>query len=156
MPSLAVVSVYTLVLVVHILAVVVAFGLPLTHPLLLAAARRGGPGAVATMHHLQGTIGARIVAFGGTVVLLAGLSLALAGPYAFGDPWIGSTLAILVVILGLSSAYLAPRHRRLARLAQDGPRADYETLLRPVERVGGLSALLVVVALLLMVTKPGA
>lgn len=156
MPSPAGVSVYNFGLVIHILAVVVTFGQPLTYPLLLAGARRGGPGATATLHHVQGMVGARIVAFGGTVVLLAGPYLALTGPYAFGDPWIGATLAILVVVLGLSSAYLAPRDRRLARLAQDGPRAEYDTLLRRVGLVGVVSALLVLVAVFLMVTKPGA
>lgn len=79
MPSLAFVSVYDVVLVVHILAVVVAFGQALSHPLL-----------------------------------------------------------------------------RLARLTQDDPRAEYDALLRQVGLVGVASALLVLVAVFPMVTKPGA
>lgn len=156
MPSPAAVGIYDIVLVVHILAVATAFGLPLSYPLLMVAARRGGPGAIATLHHLQGTVGARIVTFGGTVVLLAGLYLALSGPYEFADPWIGATLAILVVILGLASAYQAPRERRLARLAQDGPQQEYDAILRQTMIAGTFAALLVVVAIFLMVTKPGA
>lgn len=148
------VAFYDVVLVVHIFAVVVAFGLPLAYPLLLAGARTGGPGALATLHYVQGTVGQRVVSVGGTVVLLAGLYLAATGPYGFGDVWIGTTLLILVVVLGLSSAYLAPRDRRLARLVQDGPRDEYRAVLRQVTVVGGIVAVLVLVAVYLMVTKP--
>ena len=86
----------------------------------------------------------------GAVVLAAGLYLAVDGPYEFGDPWIGSTLLILIIVMGLVGAYLIPRTRRLA-----GGDGDGHTLMQ-VQRAVLVADLLVLVALFLMVTKPGA
>jgi uncharacterized membrane protein len=152
---LAAITFYNVVLFVHIAAVVAAFGSYLVSPALVAAARRSGPAALAAVHRLQGTVLQRVAAWGGAVVLLAGLYLALDGPWDFGDPWIGATLLILVVLLGLSGGYFTPRERRLAELAPVGGR-EYETLAAQVRAVGLVAALLVLVAIFLMVTKPGA
>ena len=82
----------------------------------------------------------------GLVVLAAGLYLAFDGPYEFGDPWIGSTLLILIVVMGIVGAYLTPRARRLA---------DAAALLQ-FRRGLLVTDILVLVAIFLMVTKPGA
>ena len=82
----------------------------------------------------------------GLVVLAAGLYLAFDGPYEFGDPWIGSTLLILIVVMGIVGAYLTPRARRLA---------DATALLQ-FRRGLLVTDILVLVAIFLMVTKPGA
>ena len=152
---------YDVVLWIHVSAVVASFGLTLVYPLLMTSARQGGEKALPVLHWLAGMWGARLVSTGGFVVLAAGLYLAVDGPYEFGDPWIGTSLLILLVLGGLAGGYFAPRERKLSELASrdlggGALSTEYETLARRVLAFSWLAALLVLVALFLMVTKPGA
>ena len=116
MLSLAI-TFYDIVLTVHILAVVVAFGVVFSYPVLDAQFRRGGPGDLAALHRLHVVLARRVITPAMTVVLIAGLYLAL-DRWSLGDPWIGATLAILFVLFGLTSAVLVPADLRLAELAE--------------------------------------
>ena len=153
---------YDVVLTVHILAVVIAFGVVFAYPVLDAWFRRAVPGNLAALHQLHLTLGRRVVSPAMVVVLLAGIYLATQDPWSFGDPWISATLAILFVLFGLMGGVLTPADRRLAQLAErdassgSGPSADYERERRRTDIVGGLALLLVIVAIFLMVGKPGA
>lgn len=161
------ISFYTVVLWVHVAAVVGSFGLTLAYPVLMTSARQGAERALPSLHWLIGMWGARLVSIGGLIVLAAGLYLSVEGPYDFGDPWIGSSLLILLVLGGLAGGYASPRERRLSELASRDVLAadptdevtlgaDYRALARQVQMVSWLSAVLVLLALFLMVTKPGA
>ncbi len=96
-----------------------------------------------------------------TVVLVAGLYLAI-DRWNLGDPWISATFAILFVLFGLMGGVLTPADKRLVQLAErdaaagGAPSADYERERRKADLVGSLALLLVVVAIFLMVAKPGA
>jgi uncharacterized membrane protein len=150
---------YDVVLTIHILAVVVAFGVVFAYPVIDAQVRRGSPGELAALHRLHVVIARRVVTPAMTVVLLAGLYLATRDPWSLGDPWISATFAILVVLFGLTGAVLVPTDQRLAELAErdGGARsADYDREARRADVFGGLALLLVVVAIFLMVAKPGA
>jgi uncharacterized membrane protein len=147
---------YSVVVFLHVAAVVVAFGVLFAYPVLLDAARRGAVADLAWFHRALGLVARRVITPAGAVVLLAGLYLALDGPYDFGDPWIGTSLLILVVVLGMTGAYFTPRHRRLAELAAGGEAGPaYDATFRQVQRGVLLADALIVVALFLMVTKPG-
>jgi len=157
MPALAV-TFYDVVLTVHILAVVVAFGVVFAYPVIDAQVRRASPGDLAAWHRLHLALGRRLITPAMTVVLLAGLYLAL-DRWSLGDPWISATLAILFVLFGLNGAVLSPADLRLAELAErdrGAVSADYERESRRAARFGGLALALVVVAIFLMVAKPGA
>ena len=134
----AAISLYSFVLFLHIAAVVIAFGGLFALPLLLGT---GGVESARVLALLR-----TVVNPAGLVVLAAGLYLAFDGPYEFGDPWIGSTLLILIVVMGIVGAYLTPRARRLA---------DAAALLQ-FRRGLLVTDILVLVAIFLMVTKPGA
>jgi uncharacterized membrane protein len=88
--------------------------------------------------------------------------LAFQDPWSLGDPWISATFAILFVLFGLMGAVLTPADRRLAELAkrdatsEGGPSAEYEAARSKADAFGGLALLLVIVAIFLMVGKPGA
>ncbi|MGH2943604.1 MAG: DUF2269 family protein [Solirubrobacteraceae bacterium] len=157
----AAILLYDVVLTVHILAVVVAFGVVFAYPLIDGYVRRTTPGNLAALHHLHVLIARRLVTPAMTVVLLAGLYLAL-DRFSLGDPWISATFAILFVLFGLTGAVLTPADKRLAQLAErdlsagGGPSADYERERRKADLFGSLALLLVVVAIFLMVAKPGA
>lgn len=153
---------YDVVLTIHILAVVVAFGVVFAYPVLDAWFRHALPANLAKLHELHLALGQRVITPAMVVVLLAGLYLALQDPWSLGDPWISATFAILLVLFGLVGAVLTPGDRRLAQLAQrdadagGGPSADYERERKRTDAFGGLALLLVIVATFLMVDKPGA
>lgn len=152
---------YDVVLTVHILAVVIAFGVVFAYPLIDAQVRRASPGDLAALHRLHVVLARRLITPAMTVVLIAGLYLAL-DRWSLGDPWISATFAILFVLFGLNGALLTPIDVRLAELAErdraggGAASADYEREARRAALFGGLSLALVVVAIFLMVAKPGA
>jgi uncharacterized membrane protein len=158
MPTLAV-TFYDVVLTVHILAVVVAFGVVFAYPVIDAQVRRAGPADLAALHRLHVVLARRLITPAMTVVLLAGLYLAL-DRWSLGDPWISATFAILIVLFGLTGAVLTPADVRLAELAErdakagGGPSAEYEREAQRANAFGGLALLLVIVAIFLMVAKP--
>ncbi|HTN25348.1 MAG TPA: DUF2269 family protein [Solirubrobacteraceae bacterium] len=151
------IALYDVVLTIHILAVVVAFGVVFAYPLLDAEIRKAGPAALPGLHRLHLALAQRLITPAMVVVLLAGLYLAL-DRYDLGDPWISATLTILVVLFGLVGAVLTPTDRRLAELAErdGGTGEDYAREARKAAIVGSLALALVVVAIFLMTAKPGA
>jgi uncharacterized membrane protein len=152
---------YDVVLTVHILAVVIAFGVVFAYPVIDAYIRRAVPGDLAALHQLHVLLARRLVQPAMTVVLLAGLYLAT-DRWNLGDPWISATFAILIVLFGLTGAVLTPADVRLAELAArdastgGGPSAEYERARRRADLFGAIALLLVVVAIFLMTAKPGA
>jgi uncharacterized membrane protein len=155
------VTFYDVVLTVHVLAVVVAFGIVFAYPVLDAHVRRAMPGNLAALHELHLALGRRVISPAMVVVLVAGLYLAL-DRWSLGDPWISATFAILFVLFALMGGVLTPADQRLVTLAQRDaktggePSADYERERRRADSFGGLTLLLVIVAIFLMVAKPGA
>jgi len=164
---LAEISFYNLVLFVHIAAVVLAFGVTFSFPIVMSVARKGYERHMGFFHRMQAVIGSRLIGPLGGLVLLAGLYLAIKGPYDFGDPWIGITLVLLIIILGVGGGYIGVREERLADMAErdiaasapDGAvrfSREYERLFAQVRGATlGINAL-ILIAIFLMVTKPGA
>ncbi|MCA1690208.1 MAG: hypothetical protein LC720_07210, partial [Actinobacteria bacterium] len=70
------VSVYDVVLAVHIMAVVAAFGGLFAYPLLVGVARRADPRALGSLHRAQQRIIGRLILPGLIVVVAAGIYLA--------------------------------------------------------------------------------
>ena len=161
---LADISFYSVVLFIHIAAVVLAFGVTFTYTLVFSVTRKGFERHLPYLHHIQGVVGERIIGPIGGVILLAGIYLAIKGPYDFGDAWIAIALVILVVILAAGGAYFGPREKRLAELAArdieaspDGPvtfSAEYEQLFGQLRTVILVANGLILLAIFLMVTKP--
>jgi uncharacterized membrane protein len=152
---------YDVVLFVHVLAVLLAFGVTFAYPLLDAHVRRTNRGDLVALHRFQVFLTSRLITPAMVVVLVAGIYLAT-DRWSLGDPWIAVTFAILIVLFGLAGAVLTPTERRLLELGQrdagSGGEAspDYEREARRYAMVGRLFGLLVVVAVFLMTVKPGA
>jgi uncharacterized membrane protein len=164
---LAVITFYNFVLFVHIAAVVLAFGVTFSFPIVMSVARRSYEQHMGFFHRMQAVIGNRLIGPLGGVVLLAGLYLAIKGPYDFGSPWIGITLVLLIVILGVGGGYIGVREERLADMAERDIAAsadqaavrfgrDYERLFAQVRGATLAMNALILIAIFLMVTKPGA
>jgi uncharacterized membrane protein len=152
---------YDVVLAVHILAVVVAFGVTFAYPLLDAYARKSNPGDLVALHRFQVVLTRRLIQPAMVVVLAAGLYLAL-DRYDLGKPWISATFAILIVMFGLAGAVFTPAEKRCAQLAErdrnagGAPSAEYESAARKITIFGTVWYLLVIAAIFLMTAKPGA
>ena len=152
---------YDVVLAVHILAVVVAFGVVFAYPVIDTQLKRAHPDDLASLHRLHLALARSVVTPAMVVVLLAGLYLAL-DRWSLGDPWISATFAILFVLFGLVGAVLTPADKKLVELAErdgrsgGGPSEEYLAESRKADAFGSLALLLVLVAIVLMTTKPGA
>ena len=84
-------------------------------------------------------------------MLLAGVYLVATGPWTLAEPWVGSGLLIVGVLLVGVLAVLSPGERRAAELAErdlgaGGELSDeYWAVSRRVAMVGGFASLLVVI-----------
>jgi len=151
---------YDVVLFVHILAVVLAFGVVFTYPLLDAHMRKSHPGDLAALHRMQVFLTRHLISPMMIVVLAAGLYLAL-DRWELDQGWIVATLVILFVLFGLSGGVFTPLEKHLAQLAERDARAggarsaEYEQQAKKLAMFGSLAGLLIIVAVFLMTVKPG-
>jgi hypothetical protein len=158
---------YTLVLFLHIAAAVIAFGATFAYPLIEMTLKRVDVRALPAWHEAQNQVGHKLITPGAILILITGIYLVSTDRWdGVGGFWFGAAGAIVVVLLGLGHGFFAPNARRrrdqanadlAAGAAERGTMsAEYEALSRRVMPVGMLSSGLVLVALLLMVWKPGA
>ena len=159
------VTFYNIVVFIHILAAIAAFGVTASYPIVDAALHRPG-----NLHHLpwwhrmQTEIGRKVITGGATVVLIAGIYLAAAGPYDFGSTFVSIGIIIIVILFGLGGAFFAPTERKAAELAERDIAAsaggevklspEYEVVAGRLRVAGITSTVLVVLAVFLMVNKP--
>ncbi len=105
------------ILAVHILAVIVAFGVLFIYPLLGVIGVRGDPQAMPWFHRLQWAIHMRVSAPGLGVVVLAGIYLAT-DLHQWSKFYVGWGIVAALAIGAIGGAYISPREKRLAELAQ--------------------------------------
>ncbi len=140
-------GVYNMLLILHILAVVVAFAPAVVHPLV---GRRlvGDEGALrrfsgAASNNTRAVHLPALVAVGVLGIGLVGVS---DGAYEFSDAWIAISLLLWLVIGGVISALVLPGERGVA---EGEPGAASK-----VQLGGGIATVLLLVVLILMVVKP--
>lgn len=158
-------SFYNVVVFIHISAAMIAFGATFAYPIVDAVLRRPG-----NLHHLawwnqvRVELGRKLITSAATVLLIAGIYLAAAGPYSFSDTFVSIGMVILVALLGVGGAFFAPTERKAAELAQrdisasEGGEvrlsAEYQALSSRLNTVGIIFGVLVLVAVFVMVIKP--
>jgi uncharacterized membrane protein len=167
MDTLAVTG-YDFSLFLHITAVMVGFGstfaLAVTTPLAL----KMDPRHIPYVHQLSLTLGRYFATPALVIVLVTGLYQVAEDEgrgWGFGDPWISASFAIIIVLGGLTGAYFVPSDRKLKALAErdiaaagDGPVTlsdEYNKGAKLGAILGPLTGLLLVIAVFLMVVKPG-
>lgn len=147
--------VYDAAVALHVMAIVIAFGVVFAYPVVLPWLRRTHPGSMGVAHEVQGRIGRYVITPAATVALLLGMYLA-SDADLWGEVWVIVPFVILVAILGIGGAVFAPTERRLATLARDGVDApEYDAAFRKLLLAQTVVAALVLVAIFLMVTKVG-
>jgi uncharacterized membrane protein len=153
------------VLAIHILAVVVGFGVIFAYPLLGVAGERLDPRAMPWFHRMQSMISQRIINPGLLVVLIAGIYLA-SKLHQWGSFYVQWGLAISVILGALIGVFFIPNERRLAEIAARDVAAagdgevqwspEYQNLRARVASVGTLASLLVLITIVLMTIRAGA
>ena len=162
MPALAA-SAYELVLALHIIAVVVAFGVAFAYPVMFAVGARRDPRSLPLLHRVEYTIERTLMNFGLLFVLGAGIFLASDG-HLWSEFFVQWGLAAVVVIGGLVGAVMIPTGKRAEQVAARDIEAaggsqielseDYRALVRRLGSVGTLLSALVLVTIVIMVVKP--
>jgi hypothetical protein len=162
-PSPSAASAYEIVLAVHVMAVVVAFGVTFAYPIMFAVAARSDPRALPLMHRVEYTIERRLINPVLGLVLVAGIFLASDG-HLWGQFFVAWGVAAVVLIGALVGAVLIPTAKRAERTAERDIAAsagesvemseEYRTLTRRLQTVGTLLSLLVLLTILFMVVKP--
>jgi uncharacterized membrane protein len=159
---LADITLHSLSVWIHVSSAVVGLGatfaLAVGFPLALKLDARYLP----YVHHLSLAINRRLAGPALLVLIVTGIYQAADADISMGEPWIGGTLLIAIVLGGLQGAYFIPTDRKLAAMAEKELAGGATTLSDDYQRraqreggIGALAGLLIVVALFLMVTKPG-
>jgi len=167
-------SFYEVVLAVHIMAVVVAFGVTFAYPIMFAVAAKHGPRSLPLVHRIEYSIERMLVNPGLALVLLAGIYLASKGHY-WSDFFVQWGLAAVVVIGALVGSVMIPTAKRaeivaardIAAIDAGTPGApgaeanvemseEYRALVRRLSIVGTLLSLLVLATIAIMALHVGA
>jgi Predicted integral membrane protein (DUF2269) len=163
---LATVDAYNISLFLHISAVVIGFGSTFAEAIMFPVAMKLDKRHLPFVHRLGMAINQRLATPGLVVVLVTGVYQVADDPgdaIGFGDAWVSASLLILIVLGGLIGGYFIPTDRRLAEMAERDlatgsaeMSAEYQAGAKRIGAIGGLAGVLILVAIFLMVTKPGA
>jgi uncharacterized membrane protein len=150
---------FDVVLSLHVMAVVIAFGTTFAYPAFMPWARKNHPTAMPVIHELSDRLGKYVMSPAMVVVLACGIYLA-SDADVWSESWVSVPLVILVIIGGLGGMFFAPNERKLGQIARRDLEgggelsAEYDDLFRRVA-VGGFATMaLVLVAIFFMVAKP--
>lgn len=165
MSPLPAVSAYEIVLGVHVAAVVAAFGVTFAYPILFAVGARADPRSLPVLHRIEYSIERRLVNPVLVIVLGAGIFLASDGHH-WSEFFVQWGLAVIIVLGGLIGGVMIPASKRAEELARRDidaagaggkiqMSADYLAVVRRLNRVGTLMALLVLATIFIMVIQPG-
>ena len=153
-PGVLAMSLYDIVLWLHITAVVVAFGALFAYPVFLAVNARAPIAERAALHRAQIAFSKRVTGPAIGVVLLAGIYLATGGDL-WSEPWVGSSFLLLLVIAGLGATILRRGEERLEATAEGRDEAGYAAALGPLQTWTFITLGLIVLTIFLMAAKPG-
>jgi hypothetical protein len=156
---------YEVVLALHILAVVFAFGATFAYPVLLGVVTKADTRALPALYRALHAISQRVIMPGVAAILVFGIYLA-SHLHLWSTFFVQWGLGVVIVIGAVEGAYLGPREKRLIEAAErdvaaagDGQvafSAEHDSLVRQVGAVGALMDLLVVITIYFMVTHTGA
>jgi uncharacterized membrane protein len=155
---------YDVVMAVHIMAVVIAFGWTFSLPVVYAVAAKRDPRSLPVLHRIELLIFRYVLNPSLVVVLGAGIFLASDGHH-WKEFFVQWGLAVVIVLGGLVGALLMPASRHaeeavaadLAAWSGAGeftPGPSYLAITRRLNIVGSLASGLVLLTILFMTIKP--
>ena len=128
---LARMSTYTVVVALHIIAVIAAYGLPVSAPLVVPYVRRNHPDALPGLHAAQHFVNNAITGPFTVLVLAFGIYLATDGD-RWGDPFVAIGIGAIAIIAVVGGGVVVPAVKALAALDPRSPEYDrvYRRYLR--------------------------
>jgi uncharacterized membrane protein len=159
---LASITAYSVSIFIHVSAVIVGFGATFAEAVTFPVAMKLDKRHLPYVHKLQLFINQRLATPALVVILLTGLYQVSKGDWKFGDVWISLSMLIVIVLGGLLGGYFIPTDRKLGaqvekELAAGGELSDdYLAQVRREGVFGTITGVLILLAVFLMVTKPGA
>ena len=144
-------STYTVVVALHIIAVVAAYGLPLSAPLLVPYVRRHHPAALGGLHAAQHRLNNVVTGPFTVLVLVFGIYLATDG-HRWGEPFVAIGIAAIAIIAVVGGGVVVPAVRQLAAL--DPASAEYNRVYRRYLASETFLGVVVVLAIFVMAAKP--
>jgi Predicted integral membrane protein (DUF2269) len=147
------VTVYDVVLWIHITAVVTAFGALFAYPVFLAVNAKAPLAERATFHRLQIAFSKRVTGPTIVVVLLAGIYLA-SDAHLWSQAWVIVGLVLLGVIAGLGATVLRSNERRLVACSEADDEAGYAAALSTVQTWTAVTIVLIAITIFFMAAKP--
>jgi len=159
---LAVFNLYSISLWLHITAAVVGLGatfaLAVGFPLALKLDARYLP----FVHHLSLNVNRKLASPALAVLIVTGIYQGVDSD-TMDQPWIGLTFLIALILGGMQGGYFVPTDKKLAAMAEKELAAGATTLSEDYQRqakreggIGTVAGILIIIAVFLMVTKPGA
>ena len=152
---------YDISVFVHVAAVVVGFGATFAEAIMFPVAMKTGKQHLPYVHRLQLAINQRMATPALALIIITGI-YQTADRWEFSEFWISATFLIALILGGLNGAYFIPSDRKLAPLVERDlaaggePSEAYLAQAKRQGNVGALAGVLVLIAIFLMVTKPGA
>jgi hypothetical protein len=157
---------WEVVLALHIIAVVFAFGATFAYPVLLGAVAKADPRALPALYRALHAISQRVIMPGLAAVIVFGIYLA-SHLHLWSSFFVQWGLGVAIVIGAVEGAYLGAREKRLVEVADRDVAAggnagavtfsaEHDSLVRRIGTVGALMDLLVVLTIYFMVAHTGA
>jgi uncharacterized membrane protein len=159
---LAAVTAYNVSLFIHVAAVVVGLGATFAESVMFPVAMRMDRRYLPYVHQLQLRINRYFAGPALLVIIVTGFYQVSKGDWSLGAFWISATLAIVIALGAISGAYFIPTDRRLGAMVARELEAggdlseEYQRRARAEGYVGAINGILIIVAIFLMVVKPGA
>ena len=163
MPPIAAVTWIQVILALHIIFVVVAFGVLFAYPLFLTVGARLEPSAMPWFFRMQMVVSRRLLNPGLLLVVIFGVVLA-SRYHAWSDFYVQWGIGVSIVIGAIEGAFQIPRTTRLADVAQQEldaggtvatRGAEYTRLLRQVQLGSTAIAALVLLTVFFMALHLG-
>lgn len=155
-------SLYNISLWLHISSAVVGLGATFALSVAFPLALRLDAKYLPFVHQLSMNVNRRLASPALLLLVITGIYQGV-DTKRMDEPWIGITFVIAIVLGGLQGAYFVPTDKKLAAQAEKELAAGATTLSEDYQRqaqreggIGVLSGILILLAVLLMVTQPGA
>jgi uncharacterized membrane protein len=157
---------YDFSIFLHVAAVMIGFGSTFALSVVAPIALKLDPRHLPYTHQLSLVLNRFFATPALVVVLATGFYQVSKGNWKFGSFWISATFAIVIVLGALTGAFFTQSAKKLKALSErdiaaagDGPVTmsdEYDRRARLEAIIGPITGLLLVIAVFLMTTKPGA
>jgi len=158
----ATVEFFEVVLALHIMAVVFAFGATFAYPVLLGAVGKADSRALPALYKAIHAISVKVIMPGLAIVVICGIYLA-SKLHVWSEFYVQWGIGVAVVIGAVEGMFLSPNEKRLCEVADADLAAagegkvtfgvEHDTLVKRIGAVGATMDLLIVLTILFMVLK---